>query len=149
MRVAYLDTSAIIKRYVEEPGSEVVCSTYNKALSGELKLSFSTWNICEAIGVLDKYFRRGWLSENDYRKARYLFIGETLRLLKLRLLHLVPVRTKLLMQSLPYIEKYHVYVADALQIVTAKYVKAQNFYTGDKHVHEVALKEGINSTYLG
>jgi len=52
------------------------------------------------------------------------------------------------MQALPYIEKYHVYVAEALQVVTAKHVGAQNLYTGDKQVHEVAVKEGIRSIYL-
>jgi len=148
LKVAYLDTSAIVKRYVEEPGSEVISGVYNRVLSGELKLAFLVWNIGEVLGVLDKYFKRGWLSNQDYRRARYLFIGETLRLLKLRLLHLIPVRTRLLMQALPYIEKYHLYVADALQVVTAKHVRAQTLYTGDKHVHEVAIKEGISSAYL-
>jgi len=121
---------------------------YNKVLSGEFKLAFSVWNIGEVLGVFDKYFKRKWLSNQDYRRARYLFIGETLRLLKLRLLHLVPVRTRLLMQALLYIEKYYLYVADALQVVTAKHVGAQTLYTGGKHVHEVGVKEGIGSVYF-
>ena len=45
---------------------------YNKVLSGELKLALSVWNIGEVPGVFDKYFRRKWLSNQDYRRARYL-----------------------------------------------------------------------------
>jgi len=51
--VAYLDSSAIVKRYVLEPGSDVVAEVYEGALDGELILSFSAWNIGEVLGVLD------------------------------------------------------------------------------------------------
>lgn len=44
-------------------------------------------------------------------------------------------------------KKYHVHEADALQIVSAKHIEAQRLYTGDKQVHEIAVKEGIDSTY--
>ncbi len=100
------------------------------------------------MGVFDKYYIRGWLSREDYEKARYQFIGETIRLLRLRILRIIPVKTRLLIQTWRIIEKYHVYEADALQIVSAKHVGAQELYTGDKQVHEIAVKEGINSTYL-
>jgi predicted nucleic acid-binding protein len=149
LTLVYLDSSAIVKRYVLEPGSNVVSSVYSKALNGDLVLSFSVWNIGEVLGVFDKYYRRGWLSREDYVKARYQFIYETIRLLKLKLLKVVSVKTKLIIQALPVIEKYHVYEADALQIVSARYVGAEKLYTGDKRVYEVAAKEGINSVYLG
>ncbi len=149
MIIVYLDSSAIVKRYILESGSEVVSEIYRKALNGELTLSFSTWNIGEVFGVFNKYYRIGWLSKEDYEKARYQFIGETIRLLRLRILRIVPVKTRLLIKTWHIIEKYHVYEADALQIVSAKYIGAHKLYTGDKQVHEVAVKEGINSIYLG
>jgi len=46
------------------------------------------------------------------------------------------------------IEEHHIYEADAIQIISAKYIKAERFLTGDKHLHEVALSEAINSTLL-
>ncbi|RLE87795.1 MAG: PIN domain nuclease [Thermoprotei archaeon] len=144
MTIVYLDSSAIVKRYILEPGSEIVSEVYYKALSGDLTISFSAWNIGEVLGVLDKYHRRGWLGREDYEKARYQFIGETVRLLKI-----IPVKTKLLIQTWSLIEKHHIYEADALQIVSAKYVKASKLYTGDKQVQEVAAKEGISSAYVG
>jgi len=149
LTILYLDSSAIVKRYILEPGSETVSEVYYKALNGDLTISFSAWNIGEVLGALDKYHRRRWLSREDYEKARYQFIGETVRLLKLRLLKIIPVKTKLLIQTWSLTEKYHIYEADALQVVSAKYVKANKLYTGDKQVQEVATKEGINSIYLG
>jgi len=138
-----------VERYVLEPGSDVVAEVYGRALDGELTLSFSAWNIGEVLRVLDRYRRRGWLSEEDYEAARRQFMGETVRLLKLRLLKIVPVKTRLLIQAWPIVEKYHVCEADVLQIVSARHVSAGELYTGDKQVHEAALREGIDSTYLG
>ena len=87
MKVAYLDTSAIVKRYVEEPGSEVISGIYNKVLSGELKLAFSVWNIGEVLGVLDKYFKRG---RQQFLRYRF-FIGLCWSLVRKYLLDVSPV----------------------------------------------------------
>lgn len=84
--MVYLDSSAIVKRYVLEDGTDVVQEAYTKALQGETKLSFSVWNIGEALGVLDTYQRRKWLKKENHKTARESFITETLRLIKLGLL---------------------------------------------------------------
>jgi len=147
--IVYLDSSAIVKRYVLETGSDVVGDFYEKVLNGELKVAFSAWNIGEVLGVLDKYFRRGWLGKEDYEMARLQFIGEILKLIRLKLVKIIPVRTELLISTWNLVEKYHIYQADALQVVSAKYIGATNFLTGDKLLFEVAVKEGLNSTYLG
>lgn len=145
----YLDSSAIVKRYVLETGSDVVGDFYERVLNGELNVAFSAWNIGEVLGVLDKYFRRGWLGKEDYEMARLQFIGEILKLIRLKLVKIIPVRTELLISTWNLVEKYHIYQADALQVVSAKYIGATTFLTGDKLLFEVAVKEGLNSTYLG
>jgi predicted nucleic acid-binding protein len=147
--LVYLDTSAIIKRYVREPGSELMNEIYEKALSGDVLLSFSLWNIGEVLGVLDKYRGRQWLDDENYLKARVQFLGETLRFIKLRLIKVIPVGTGLLKQSWGLIEKYHIYEADALQLLSAKHVNSERFYTADTSLHEIALKENLKSEYVG
>jgi predicted nucleic acid-binding protein len=147
--LVYLDTSAIIKRYVIERGSNLMNEVYEKALSGNVLLSFSVWNIGEVLGVLDKYRRRRWLDDENYLKARIQFLGETLRLIKLRLIKVIPVSTSLLKQSWNLIEKYHIYQADALQLLSAKYVNSERFYTADMSLHEIAIKENLKSEYVG
>jgi len=51
----YLDSSAIVvKRYIEELGSNVVRELYLKAYSGEVLLSSSIWNVGEVSGAFDR-----------------------------------------------------------------------------------------------
>jgi len=39
--IVYLDSSAIVKRYVVEPGTDAVSRVYSSALNGEAVLAFS------------------------------------------------------------------------------------------------------------
>ena len=103
----YLDTSAIVKRYFVEESSDKVSKFYEDALNGDLILSFSLWNIGETIGIFDKYYRRGWITSKDYKKVLLMFRVETRRLIRLRLLKIVPVRSRLLVGSWKLITKYH------------------------------------------
>ena len=57
-KVAYLDSSAIVKRYVHETGSEFVRAQYSEAYLGNVLLSFNVWNIGEVIGVFDRAHRQ-------------------------------------------------------------------------------------------
>ncbi|BCS92543.1 hypothetical protein [Metallosphaera javensis (ex Sakai et al. 2022)] len=42
-QVIYLDSSAIVKRYIEEPGSDRVREVFLRAYSGSQTLAFSLW----------------------------------------------------------------------------------------------------------
>lgn len=141
--IVYLDSSAIVKRYVLEDGSDVVRDVYVRALNGELKLSFSIWNIGEVLEVLDKYLKREWLKSDDYKAAHEAFIAETIRLIRLEVAKVIAVKTRLLIDSWRLVEKYHIYEADALQIVSAKYIGADQFLSGDKKLVEVSRAEGL------
>jgi uncharacterized protein len=56
--IYYMDTSALVKRYIDEHGSEIVDNIYKDAYQGIKRLSFSYWNIAEAVIVFDKYAKR-------------------------------------------------------------------------------------------
>ena len=144
--IAYLDNSAMVKRYIKEPGSDLVIDLYTRSYSGECVLSYSLWNIGEILTVLDKAGNIGRLDPKGFSDARRRFIGETRRMIKLRTAIAVPVRNKLLIESWKLVEKYHIHVADALQIATAKHVNASSFLTGDKRLHKVATEEHLSST---
>jgi len=53
----YLDTSALVKRYVSERGSESIDQIFTNAHSGEATIASSYWNVGEAAVVFDKYGR--------------------------------------------------------------------------------------------
>lgn len=61
----YLDSSAIVKRYVLEEGSDKVKEVYLEAFNGAASLHFSLWNVGEVLGALDTYYRRKWLESED------------------------------------------------------------------------------------
>jgi predicted nucleic acid-binding protein len=147
--VAYLDSSAIIKRYVREEGGEHVRRLYLAAYTGEVRLAFSIWNVGEVLGALDKARRKGLLSNHAYAVARGRFLSETRRMAKLGILIIVPLSKRVVAEAWKYIEKHHIYQADAVQLASAKKVACREFVTGDRELHQVALSEGLKSVYLG
>jgi predicted nucleic acid-binding protein len=145
----YLDSSAIVKRYVLEGGSDKVRETYLKAFNGAATLHFSVWNVGEVLGTLDAYHRRKWLESEDYRAARESFIAETVRLLKLGVAKVVPVRSRLLSECWLLVEKHHICEADALQIVSAKHLGVDQLLSGDQRLVDISNKEEVEAAYLG
>jgi len=144
-----MDSSALVKRYVLETGTEKINETYLEVLNGAATLHFSVWNIGEVLGALDAYYRRKWLAREDYQAARESFISETLRLIRLGAAEVAPVRSKWLAQSWALVEEYHIYQADALQIVAAKNMAVDQLLSGDQRLIEVSRKADINGIYLG
>lgn len=148
-RIVYLDSSAIIKRYVEEKGSNKVVYEYESAYNGKRIIAFSIWNVGEVLGVFDRAKRRKIINDIEYTVLRERFLAETERMTKLRILKIVPLKTQILVGGWKIIEKYHIYQADAIQIVSAKIINADLFLTGDKKLHEIAKEESLKSIYLG
>ncbi len=146
--VIYLDSSALIKRYIAEPGTALVRETYLRAYSGEILLAYSVWNIGEVLGALDRACRIGRLGDKEYLLAKKRFLGETRRLVRLGVALVTPVRTRILREAWRLIEKHHICVADALQIATAKYVGADKLLTSDKILYKATIAEGINTEYI-
>jgi predicted nucleic acid-binding protein len=71
-----------------------------------------------------------------------------MKMLKLRVLRVIPVKLALIAKTWGLIEKYHIYQADALQLVSAREVKASEFYTADQTLCRVAREEQLNAECL-
>jgi len=136
----YLDTNAIVKRYVVEEHTEQVDELYDKAHAGEVIIGFSTWNIGELAVVLDKYERKEVLT--DAKALFEKFIGETRLLVKLGQLKLIPLNLKVIISAIGYVFKLGVCIADAIQLTSARDFDA--FLTYDKKLAQVARIEGLN-----
>jgi predicted nucleic acid-binding protein len=144
--VYFLDTSAIVKRYVLEPGSSLVDEVYSNAYRGLVKLAFSYWNIAEAAVVFDKYERRLGLNA---RRLLSSLLSESATLSRLRRLLVVGVSPSILRESVELVLRHHVYVAEALQVASAKSIKSDRFVTGDGDLARIAEAEGLSTVYLG
>ena len=148
-RIVYLDSSAVVKRYISEPGSDYVKSLYLNSYTGNVKLAFNIWNIGEVLGVFDKARMRGLITDDEYRIIKLRLLRETLRLIRLKILILIPLKRTILRDAWKIIEKYHIYQADAIQIVSAKAVNADEVVTADKRLYQVLLSEGLRARYVG
>jgi len=136
----YLDTSVLVKRYVKEPGSEVVDGIYTKAYRGVAVIATSYWNITEAAVVFDKYERKGGLSA---RRLLGALIRESRTLAGLLRLKLVPISPTLIQETAELVLKHHIYSADALQIASAHYANCRHLVTADKGLADAAVAENL------
>jgi uncharacterized protein len=143
MTKLYLDSSVIVKRYIAEKGSESAARVYERSDSKEISVCFSIWNIGEAIGVMDQYRRRGWITEDQFGKSLASLAGETLRLMKIEALEVLPTSSTALAETWDLTRRHHIYQADALQIVSCARSKADMLLSADKVLLEVAEREGI------
>jgi predicted nucleic acid-binding protein len=144
--ICYLDTSAVVKRYVSEAGSEVVDELFKDAYRGMKILSISYWNIAEIAVVFDKYERILGLNAKNLLKN---FLREIKILRRLYRFKIIEISPPLLRETIKLILRYHIYAADALQIASAKAVKSTAFVTGDKRLLSIAEKEGLKTIFTG
>ncbi len=142
----YLDTSALVKRYVKEPGSEVVDGIYTKAYRGVAVIATSYWNITEAAVVFDKYERRGVPSARHLLEA---LLRESRILAGLLRLKLVPVSPTLIHETAELVLKHHIYSADALQIASAHHANCKHLVTADTRLAKAAVAENLEAITTG
>jgi len=145
VRRVYMDSSVITKRYVKEEGTETAQEIYSMAETGSLMLIHSIWNIGEVLGVLDQYRRRGLITNEQHNHAVTNFTSEVIKLMRLSSLTVMPVASKMVVESWPLIQKYHIYEADALQIITSKYSESEVMITADGSLVAAAKSEGLKA----
>jgi len=145
VKLAYLDSSSIVKRYIEEKGSHVVDAVYEKAEAARLRFAFSIWNAGEVLGVLDRYLSRRLLSEGEFKTALSDFLSESIKMARLGSLQILPITTKSLTGSWLLILKHHLYMADALQVSTSKEAGCNLILSADDTLIQIAKKEGIDA----
>jgi predicted nucleic acid-binding protein len=141
----YLDTSAIVKRYVSELGSKIVDDLFGKAHKGSVVIVFSYWNVGEAAVVFDKYGEKPGFKGTEVFKT---MLRELRMLCRAHSAIMVNVTPKTIRESVKLVFKHHLYVADAIQIISAKQANARNFVTGDRVLAEASAVEGLETLCL-
>jgi len=148
VKLAYLDSSSIVKRYIEEEGSQVVDAIYEKAEVEKLRFAFSIWNVGEVLGVFDKHRLRGLLSEAAFKTALSDFLSESIKMVRIGSLQILPITTKTLIESWLLILKHHLYMADALQVSASKEAGCNLLLSADDQLIQLAKKEGIDAVNI-
>ena len=141
----YLDSSAIVKRYVSEPGTKAIDLIFDGAEGGEHIIAFSLWNLGEVFGVLDERLRRGWLSEREFTQTLGMLSNEVIRLMRLRALEIVPVFASTLVEAWGIILDQHVYESDALQITTCRHTRSDALLSSDENLVRASKKLSLRA----
>ena len=102
--------------------------------------------MAEATLVFDKYERRLGLNA---RKLLRNLLREMKTLTKLHRLIVVEISPRILREAVKLALKYHIYVADALQIASALRAKSSVFVTGDRNLAGIAEAEKLRVLYIG
>ncbi len=141
----YIDTSAYVKEYHDEPGSEIVHSIFENARNGLEVIIISLWTISETINTMDRHFMRHELTEEEYNKVLGAIFSDMLEMLENKNLKIVEMDTNLVKLSWEYISSEHLSAADSLHLVTAIKSKVDKFYAADKKLIDATRNKNLNA----
>jgi predicted nucleic acid-binding protein len=132
----------LIKRYVNEEGSDEADNYFRLAHRGEAVICFSEINLGEAATVFDKYSRK---TRIDAEAVLQTMLSELKVLERSSSLEIYPVTSELIKRSINTVLKHHIYIIDAIQIETSIEAQANLFLTADKELSSVVKKIGIKT----
>lgn len=142
-RFLLLDTTAVLKRYVYEPGSGVVRKIYLDALNGDIMLAYTILCIGEVLSALRKAYIKGILGQEQYFVTRRRFLNETKRLIKIGQLRFIPLTRDIIEYSWKLVEKYGSTLQTTLPVSAAKITGSKLLVTCDPSQIAIAEKESI------
>lgn len=135
---AFFDTSAFVKRYIEEPGSERVMEICKEAEHLVLSL------IClpEMLSTLNRLVRKGKLSGDQYQQIKDLILGD------FEDIEVCDITTEVIKQTIGCLEKNPLRAMDALHLGCALVVRPDLFVSSDRRQIEAALNEGLQAVEI-
>ncbi|MGB9825990.1 MAG: type II toxin-antitoxin system VapC family toxin [Desulfofundulus sp.] len=113
--ICYLDTSALVKLYVQEQGSEIV----HKLVDEASVVATSKVAYAEARAALARGLRDGYLEEKDHRQAVAALQNDWPKYL------VIEVLDPLILLAGELAEKYHLRGFDAIHLASAVTLKTQ------------------------
>ena len=135
---AFFDTSAFVKRYIEEPGSERVMGICKEAEHLVLSL------IClpEMVSTLNRLVREGKLSGDQYLQIKDLILDD------LEDIEVCDITKEVIKQTIGCLEKNPLRAMDALHLGCALVVSPDLFVSSDRRQIEAAIREGLVAEFL-
>jgi len=131
----FFDSSAFAKRYVEEPGSQVVDSLCQKAT----EMALSVLCVPEIISALNRRAREGLLTDREYAEVKQ-YLSQDIR--DAVIVNIVP---QVVSTCTKILEASPVRAADALQIACALEWETELFVSADKRQISAARKAGLHT----
>lgn len=130
---AFLDSSALAKRYVREKGSEKVASLLAEAADVSISLIVPP----EIVSALSRLRRQGTISAADYARAKSALFEDVEDMTVYNISVAVAER------AIALLERYPLRALDALHIACALEWQAGIFVTSDRRQSAAAAASGL------
>jgi len=129
----FLDSSALVKRYIEEPGSGRIAELMHKA--SEIAVSI----ICvpEVISACNRLVREKKITADQYKwikKEFLLDLGEVI---------VIDLSNEIIGRAIQCLEKGATRSLDALHVASAVEIKSKLFVTADERQRVIARRMGL------
>lgn len=134
----FFDASAFAKRYVEEPGSQLIDDICLKAK----EVSISVICVPEIISALNRRIRQKRLSRRDYVTIKQHLSGDV------RDAVIVNVIPEVIVTSTRLLETSPLRAMDAIHVACALVWGAELFVSSDKQQIAAAKKAGLNIKFV-
>lgn len=141
----YLDTSAYVKRYINEANSDVIDALFNDAYNNKIKIITSILTIGEISIVFDKLWRRQII--NDPIEMFNRFYDEVRNLIKLNAIDLININSDIMIRSSKICMDFHKPLAHVIHIISSVDISSL-FITADKEQNSIASSLGINTRFI-
>ncbi len=138
----YLDTSILVKRYVNEENSTIADTYFHQAHRGETVICLSEINLGEAAVVFDKYSRKTGI---DARSRLQAMLSELGLLERFSTVEIYPVSSKIIRKAVKTVLEQHIYIVDAIQLETCIEAEGTVFCSADRELNATARKLGIET----
>lgn len=128
--VVFIDTSSLIKRYIEEDGSEII----DKYYKNENEIIISPITPIEFISALQRKLREKTIDLETYHRAISEWSKEELSY------NIILFNKILVSEAIKLIENGPLRTLDSLQLASAKLQVLDEFVTSDRKLVQVAAK---------
>ena len=138
--ILYCDTSALVKRYVEESRSDEVDALWENAM----EIATSVVAFSEALETFSRKFREGVLAEIEYMETIKIFKDDYARFI------LVPVSLELNQMIEELLIKYSLRGFDSIHLASALIIRKKSnlvtkFACFDQTLNRVAVQEQLDA----
>lgn len=136
--ILYCDTSALIKRYVEEEGTDAVDSLW----AASLGIATSVVAFAETAAAFSRKLREGVLTEKEYAGALKIFKTDFGSFILVSITQSLNAEIERLVRGYPLRGFDTIHLSSALTIKKSGSIPVQ-FACFDRPLNEAALKEGL------
>ncbi|EEG77695.1 type II toxin-antitoxin system VapC family toxin [Dethiobacter alkaliphilus] len=135
----FLDTSALFKRYINEPGSEGL----NLLFGSDNVLTISSLTICEITANLRRLVDVDYIiSEDEFIRLKEIFLGE----IGAQLYDIIPFDKDILFSSLDICAQQFITPVDSIQLASALTMEnPPTFVCCDKKLLHLAQHYGLQT----